>query len=633
MPVLSSYSDLVLFFLTMSLATHRSTAKLLSVLAQVFTELAQKGFCLPKEFMEDSAREGATEFHDYEGGGIGEGEGMKDVSDQIENEEQVEDTFQKGQEKDKEDPDSQSDIKGEDNAIEMSEDFEGKMHDGELEEQEEDDEKSDSEGGDLDKQMGDLHGEEADKLDERLWGDDDEEEDEEEEDSKTEETGPGMDEEDSELVAKDDNLDSGKSNKDKSQQDKKEKKEEAETDDGGQGKDKINEQIDEREYDENEVDPYHGNQEKLPEPEALDLPDDLNLDSEDMNVGEDTDNEEGEAITVCRISWDEVNAVQSGHTKLLWKENPLEIQENPEEAGHEAEESGETKTDQKESQSPHEPEEGPSEDDKAEEEEEMDTGADDQDGDAAQHAEEHSEEQQQSLEEKDKEADEEGGANGPADQGFQPQKQEEEQEDSDIEEQVPEALERKEHASCGQTGMENMQSTQAMELAGAAPEKEQGKEVIDGFTAATGCLLEHGSGSADANQAEGHESNFIARLASQKHTRKNTQSFKRKPGQADNERSMGDHNDRVHKRLRTVDMDSHAEQGPAQQAQAQVEDADAFEHIKQGSEAYDAQTYGMVLGRLLPLRTELSLRACAVMTVCLAADSTHSYQRREEIAL
>ena len=39
--------------------------------------------------MEDSAGEGATEFHDYEGGGIGEGEDMKDVSDQIENEEQV----------------------------------------------------------------------------------------------------------------------------------------------------------------------------------------------------------------------------------------------------------------------------------------------------------------------------------------------------------------------------------------------------------------------------------------------------------------------------------------------------------------------------------------------------------------
>ena len=51
--------------------------------------------------------------------------------------------------------------------------------------------------------------------------------------------------EDSELVAKDDNLDAGKSNREKTQQDKKEEKEEAEADDDGQGQDKINEQIDE----------------------------------------------------------------------------------------------------------------------------------------------------------------------------------------------------------------------------------------------------------------------------------------------------------------------------------------------------------------------------------------------------
>ncbi|KAG8524470.1 Midasin, partial [Galemys pyrenaicus] len=552
-PMLSRYSDLVLFFLAMSLATHRSTAKLLSVLAQIFTELAQKGFCLPKEFMKDSA-EGATEFHDYEGGGLGDGEGIKDVSDRIENEEQAEDTFQKGQEKDKEDPDSKSDIKGEDNAIEMSEDFEGKMHDGELEGQEEDD-KSESEGGDLDKQMGDLNGEEADKLDERLWGDDDE--DEEEDDSRTEETGPGMDEEDGELAAKDDSVDAGKSNRDKNQQDKKEEKEE--TDDDGQGQDKINEQIDEREYDENEVDPYHGNQEMLPEPEALDLPDDLNLDSEDKNGSEDTDHEEGE------------------------EENPLEIKEKSEdtkEAGHETEEiNEETEADQNEGQDQHEPKEGPSEDDKMDGEEEMDTGADDQDKDIADHAEESSEEEQQSLEEKDQEASEKNTEDDiPVDQGLQPQKQEnEEGESSETEDQMPEAMERKEHESCGQTGMENMQSAQAVELAGAAPENEQGKE-------------EHGSGMADANQAEGHESSFIARLTSEKHSRKNTQSFKRKPGQADNERSMGDHNERVHKRLKTVDTDSHTEQEPAR-PHAHVEDADAFEHIKQGSDPYDAQTY------------------------------------------
>lgn len=61
---------------------------------------------------------------------------------------------------------------------------------------------------------------------------------------------------------------------------------------------------------------------------------------------------------------------------------------------------------------------------------------------------------------------------------------------------------------------------------------------------------------------------------------------------------MGDHSEHVHKRLRTVDMESHSEQGPAQ-PQAQLEDADAFEHIKDGSDPYDAQTYGMVQGRLL----------------------------------
>lgn len=35
------------------------------------------------------AGEGATDFEDIEGGGLGQGEGVKDVSDQIENEDQV----------------------------------------------------------------------------------------------------------------------------------------------------------------------------------------------------------------------------------------------------------------------------------------------------------------------------------------------------------------------------------------------------------------------------------------------------------------------------------------------------------------------------------------------------------------
>lgn len=70
------------------------------------------------------------------------------------------------------------------------------------------------------------------------------------------------------------------------------------------------------------------------------------------------------------------------------------------------------------------------------------------------------------------------------------------------------------------------------------------------------------------------------------------QSFKRKPGQADNERSMGDHSQPVQKRLRTMESSGETEQTPVQPKQ-NIEKADAFEHIKQGSEFYDAQTYGM----------------------------------------
>lgn len=54
--------------------------------------------------------------------------------------------------------------------------------------------------------------------------------------------------------------------------------------------------------------------------------------------------------------------------------------------------------------------------------------------------------------------------------------QEEENEGEDDEAQM-ESAERKEHASDGQTGEENVQSDTAVELAGAASERDQAKEV------------------------------------------------------------------------------------------------------------------------------------------------------------
>ncbi|KAJ7398225.1 hypothetical protein BTVI_127123 [Pitangus sulphuratus] len=534
-PMLCKYSDLLLFYLTVSLASHRSTGKLLSVLTSIFTELAQKGFCLPKELLEDEAGEGATEFHDYEDGGIGDGEGTKDVSDKIESEDQasvwgwsclievkqkkllksmIEDSFRKGEEKEKEDQDSKPDIEGEDNAIEMSEDFEGKMHDGEREEKE--NEENSDEEEELDKQMGNLDNAEADdKLDERLWGDEDDDDDEEEDSSKTEETGPGMDEEDSELVAKDDNLGTG--NKDNKKQPPKDEEKEQQEEDSG-NKEKIHEQIDEREYDENEVDPYHGQQEKEPEVEPLDLPDNLNLENDEKS-DEDEEDEEENAFEI--------------------DEKPMDLNEAEKTEEQNQEDTGETEEGDQDAEAA---EEGLSED-KEEKEEEGDKDAQEDQQENAGNSEDAEEEEEQSQppdEEKNESAEDKGIPAG--DQGLQPQ-EEDGKDNSEMDEQIPEAEERMEHETQGQTGQENLQSDSAVELAGEASERDQSKE-----------------------------------------------SFKRKPGQADNERSMGDHNEHIHKRLRTIESSSEAKQDTTQPKQ-NVEEADAFEHIKQSSECYDAQTY------------------------------------------
>ena len=87
-PLLHQYLNLSQYLLVNLLAAHRTTSKLLSVLLSIFTDLASRGFCLPPEIEEGDGDE-ATEFEDIEGGGIGEGEGRKDVSDQIESEDQV----------------------------------------------------------------------------------------------------------------------------------------------------------------------------------------------------------------------------------------------------------------------------------------------------------------------------------------------------------------------------------------------------------------------------------------------------------------------------------------------------------------------------------------------------------------
>ncbi|KAG2468110.1 MDN1 protein, partial [Polypterus senegalus] len=518
LPMLSTYVDLVQFFLIVSLLAHRSTGKLLSVLASIFTEIAQKGFCLPEELVEEASGEGATEFHDYEGGGIGEGEGTKDVSDKIENEEQVEDTFQQGQEKKDEEQDRKPDIKEEENAVEMSEDFDGQIHDGERKEPGEDEEEqSDDEEEDLDKKMGNLGEAEADQLDERLWGDDDNEE--EDTDDEEDESGQGMDEGESQLVAKEDNLDAGNTNKD-------DKHKEEELTENKEEKDKINEQPDKREFDENEVDPYHGKQEQQPVTEPMDLPDDLNLDNDEEDTGENQEGDEENPMDIEAEAADLDNKQEKDES--LQEEQPEESEDRDGQNEQAVSEDGEQEMEQEN-----------------ESKEDHDKEADGQENDSEENM-EINEEEKENKNDTSKDDDDDNNTTKDEensvskDLGHQSKEEEVLNED---ENDLPESENRREHESDGQTGEENLQSDTAVELAGAASEKDKVKE-----------------------------------------------SFKRKPGQADNERSTGDVNERVHKKLRTLDTKSEKKDKTAQ-SERMKQESDVYEHIKELCEPYDAQTY------------------------------------------
>lgn len=93
----------------------------------------------------------------------------------------LEDAKQEGQEQDKKDENPQQQIPDEENGIEMSDNFEGALHDVEAGEEEEN-EKSEEENEDetdVDKQMGEVDGQDTEKLDEKMWGDSDDEDEKE----------------------------------------------------------------------------------------------------------------------------------------------------------------------------------------------------------------------------------------------------------------------------------------------------------------------------------------------------------------------------------------------------------------------------------------------------------------------
>uniref|UniRef100_A0A182JR05 Midasin n=1 Tax=Anopheles christyi TaxID=43041 RepID=A0A182JR05_9DIPT len=294
-PILEQYNLLVEYYLIQQLGAHKICSKMLSVMLTVFIELATKGFCVPKDLLGEEAQEqNGDQENDGDKGekfGFEDGEGEKDASHKIENEDQLDDARKPGTEKEKQEEDKDN---KEEKGIDMSEDFDSKLQDMERPEGSDSEEEKD-EDEEMDKQMGETE-EGAEKLDDQIWGDDEEKPEEEENDnSMEEEDGTGTNEKDerhNDLGSEKDKQQAGEENQ---QDDGTDAIDEAPTtDDKKKQRPKdMNDMNDQEGQEEEEQDnPYHNELEEPPEPEDLDLDEDFNLDGNERQKDGDEQEQE-----------------------------------------------------------------------------------------------------------------------------------------------------------------------------------------------------------------------------------------------------------------------------------------------------------------------------------------------------
>ncbi|RLN63377.1 hypothetical protein BBP00_00004192 [Phytophthora kernoviae] len=289
------------------LVAHKSVMKLDFVLVRIFRNLFQHGFCRTDEEQQDEEGEGNGKMQfqdDVEGTGMGEGEGKKDVSHEIEDEEQL--LGLQGEQQEEQEP--PSDEKPDDTGLEMQNDFEGTMQDVPDDEKEDDDDQNEDEEEELDREMGDFDQDDENVIDEKMWGEDsdddedniDKEKEKFEDDSKVE--GEALEDE---VRGKDGDEDKPDSKKDdekpKPQPDQPDEKGADEDNGGGEddGDEKMDEEVnddfEDKYEDHHDVDPQdredgHGDDEGEEE-HGDDLPEDMQLDNDGDDDDEDADAE------------------------------------------------------------------------------------------------------------------------------------------------------------------------------------------------------------------------------------------------------------------------------------------------------------------------------------------------------
>ncbi|KAL9652452.1 hypothetical protein ABK040_000025 [Willaertia magna] len=292
---------------------HKSVCKLDYVLLHVFTTLFKNGFCEEKEGENDENQEGPTEFSS--GTGMDDGEGINDVSDQIEQEDQL------LNEKDREKNDKETEKN--DNAIEMEGDFESELQEMEKDEEEENEEEEDENEN---KEMGDIEEEDPNKedLDDKLWDENENDRDDKKEESDEKSNKPQ--EQDSELKAQENEEDplSNQNNKDNK---KKEPMEFEDEEEPVEEQEEFTDQMNPEETENGEEKDDQNDKDEDNKEEDFNLD---NLEIEEDNMEEENDEEEGEDEKEGENETENQNEDEEEATDPLKKKKDEQIDEQVE---------------------------------------------------------------------------------------------------------------------------------------------------------------------------------------------------------------------------------------------------------------------------------------------------------------
>ncbi|THV03027.1 midasin [Dendrothele bispora CBS 962.96] len=324
MPFLSLYTKLVETQLKSHAHWTKALFKLNYVLCSVLQTLCKQGFCKPPDANQEAeSGDGTAEMTD--GVGMGEGSGAENVSKDIQEESQVEGL----QGDDANDNQPRGDDKDDDDAIEMSQDFGGEMEDvpDDGNERDDDDDGDDGESdAEPEEQLADLDASDPAAVDEKFWGDEKGPENSDDPEQKTNEDRSKESNGESDIVAKE----GQKESKDK--ENKKEEDEQRDDDDGAppqEAEDALPEE------DGPDTDPDHPDasgapmDEHVPDANALELPDDMDLggDENDMDIdGEKDDGDDGEGVLESERMDDEPTRGDSPE-----RDEPSEEPQNPDE--------------------------------------------------------------------------------------------------------------------------------------------------------------------------------------------------------------------------------------------------------------------------------------------------------------